>query len=832
MSYVGSTADAVNNEDDPSGLNCVASANCYIGNIDARLIKLGYEPVACVGKQPVAVRWQQRPNTPEGIAAERAEHPRAGNTGLRTGRLVGVDIDLREPGHAEAIRKLAYDVLGVTDMVRIGSKGAMLCYRNETPIGKITISDMEAVGGRPRRRVLVEILGQGQEFVAYGTHPDTGKPFEWPYATMDAEPLWRPWADLVETTPEKLREFTRGAAALLTDLGYTDIKISDPATHRGARDAKRREDRRPVPKDYLIEMLARVPPECPRTEWIGAIGGIQATNLADLTEGDMDGELVEIAKAWSRGDYCGEGPANWAGDDDVEAAFWSLKPDREGGSTFGTLYHVAGKHGWKKPAPGSSDERGSAETFAEAIRTLPADTDVAEGGRAPGLTIVGQPLPASEDELATGFAKHMADRLRYVDGWGKWFAFDGQRWAPIPTPTVWNKVRDLTRPYILTLDPTKYSDATLRKLLGKATISNVEQLARGTLMETDAAFDADAWSLNTPAGIVDLRTGKLRRADPLAFCTKMTAVAPGGDCPLWRKFLGEVTDGNVELQAYLQRLAGYSLIGEVREHVLVFLYGTGGNGKGVFLGTLGALLGDYAAVAPIDTFTETRSERHPTDMAKLRGARLVTSQETDEGRAWAEAKIKALTGGDKIAARFMRQDFFEFTPQFTLLIAGNHKPKLHNVDEAMRRRLHMVPFTTTIGPEKRDPDLPNKLKAEWPGILQWAIEGCLEYQRIGLAAPAAVTKMTASYLEDQDPLGAWFEAWCIEGGDAWSSRADLYRNYAAYAHSSGEDVEKAAKFYSRLESRGLRQDRGPRPARVRGFVGVSLRPSSDTDIAY
>jgi putative DNA primase/helicase len=199
------------------------AVNPIFATIAPRLIELGYEPMACIGKRPVADRWQQRPNTPEAIAAEGAAHPYASNTGLRTGHLVGVDIDLREAKHAEAIIRLAYDVLGVTDMERIGSKGAMLCYRNETPIGKLIIKGLPPVG---KETTLLEILGTGQQFVAYGIHPDTGKAYEWPNAAVWSEPLKRPWGDLVETTPDKLREFTQRAAAMLTDLGYTDIKIN------------------------------------------------------------------------------------------------------------------------------------------------------------------------------------------------------------------------------------------------------------------------------------------------------------------------------------------------------------------------------------------------------------------------------------------------------------------------------------------------------------------------------------------------------------------------------------------------------------------------------
>ena len=193
---------------------------------------------------------------------------------------------------------------------------------------------------------------------------------------------------------------------------------------------------------------------------------------------------------------------------------------------------------------------------------------------------------------------------------------------------------------------------------------------------------------------INLITGKPTPHIPTDYCTKVAGAQPDGigHCPRWRTFLDQVTGGDTELAAYLQRVAGYCLTGHTSEHALFFLYGTGANGKSVFVNTLAGIMGDYAVTAPMDTFTESRNERHPTEIAMLRGARLVTASETQAGRNWNEALIKVLTGGDRVRARFMRQDFFEFTPQFKLMISGNHKPALRNVDEAIRRRLHLIPF--------------------------------------------------------------------------------------------------------------------------------------------
>lgn len=211
---------------------------------------------------------------------------------------------------------------------------------------------------------------------------------------------------------------------------------------------------------------------------------------------------------------------------------------------------------------------------------------------------------------------------------------------------------------------------------------------------------------------LDLRTGKAYPHRKEDYMTKISAVAADEDCPipLWTAFLDTVTAGDKELQSYLQRVAGYCMTGVTTEHALFFLYGTGANGKSVFLNTLRGIWGSYAAVASMSTFIETRYEQHPTDLAMLAGVRLVITQEVEKGQAWAEAKINLMTGGDPITARYMRKDFFTYTPKFKLLIAGYHKPSLRSVNEAVRRRFHLVPFVVTIPPTRRDKDCPKSLK--------------------------------------------------------------------------------------------------------------------------
>lgn len=417
---------------------------------------------------------------------------------------------------------------------------------------------------------------------------------------------------------------------------------------------------------------------------------------------------------------------------------------------------------------------------------------------------IEEPAPPaySEEALALEFADRHNFYLRYVAAWSQWLLWDGKVWREEKTLIVYDLCRKLCREFASACND---KELTKRQLASSKTVAGVISLVRSDrrIAATIDQWDCGDWLLNTPGGVVDLKTGKLLIAGPGDYLTKITATAPGGDCPRWRAFLARVTNGDEDLQAYLQRVAGYCLTGLTREHALFFLFGHGANGKSVFVDTLMFVVGDYAKGAPIETFVASSSDRHPTEIAGLRGARLVTAVETEEGRRWAESKIKALTGGDRITARFMRQDFFEYMPQFKLIIAGNHKPSLRSVDEAIRRRFNLIPFTVTIPAEERDATLTEKLRAEAPGILAWAIEGCLKWQRNGLSPPKAVTEATAHYLEAEDAVAEWIEACCLRDPQAFETSAALFASWKGWAERSGEAAGSQKRFVQALEAHGL-----------------------------
>jgi len=435
----------------------------------------------------------------------------------------------------------------------------------------------------------------------------------------------------------------------------------------------------------------------------------------------------------------------------------------------------------------------------------------------------------TEDAVASRFVDLFADKLRYCHSTGAWFEWNGVVWRRNETKLAFNWARVLARELSENASP-KEMKAAQKASFARAVEAFCQ--ADRVFAVTIDNWDRDPFKLGTPGGTVDLKTGLLSPADRDDGITKLTAVAPAetAHCPLWLKFLSESTGNDVGLIRYLQQWCGYALTGDTREHALVFVYGGGGNGKSVFLNTMSGIASQYAVVAPMDTFTASRDGRHPTDLAMLRGARLVIASETEEGKAWAEARIKQVTGGDEISARFMRQDFFTFKPQFKLTIVGNHKPVLQNVDEAARRRFNIIPFT--LKPEKPDRQLEAKLRDEWPGIFRWVIDGCLDWQAHGLIRPESIVTATNEYFEEQDLFGQWLEECCdVERNNPhkWENATVLLESWRAYAESAGEKPATTRSMSNTLVSRGFSKKRVTGGATA--YTGLMLKlkgaPSRD-----
>ena len=287
----------------------------------------------------------------------------------------------------------------------------------------------------------------------------------------------------------------------------------------------------------------------------------------------------------------------------------------------------------------------------------------------------------SEDAIALTFADRYADQLRYVTDWGRWLNWNGSVWKPDTINRVFTMARKVCRDAAAACDQPRVATA----IASAKTVAAVERLARcdQRLATIGEQWDVKPFLLSVPEGVVDLRTGITGQPNRDDLLTQMAACAvapPGTPHPLWTRFLDRITDHNAELTGFLQRYIGYCATGDISEHSFIFAYGTGANGKGTFINTISEMFGEHATVADMGTFIASTSDRHPTDVAKLRGSRLVVAQETQEGRRWNETKLKAMTGGDMMTARFMRQDFFDFKPTFKLFIIGNHRRNARRMD--------------------------------------------------------------------------------------------------------------------------------------------------------
>ncbi|WP_083838494.1 DNA primase family protein [Solidesulfovibrio carbinoliphilus] len=413
------------------------------------------------------------------------------------------------------------------------------------------------------------------------------------------------------------------------------------------------------------------------------------------------------------------------------------------------------------------------------------------------------------------FAKANAADTRYVWVWQLWFLFDDVRWQEDKVGSIYQKaiatLRDLADQAKQLLPP-KTAGYIIEHTLSsesRASLGNMLALAKShpALAAVPEMFDADPWLLNLPNGTMDLKQQTFRSHAREDMLTKVAGVAydPTSTCPLWLAFLVTIMAGNQALIGFLQRFAGYTLVGEVSEQSLILLYGTGANGKSVFLEILRFVLGEYAMQADFTTFTATKGQNVRNDIARLVGARFVTAVESEYGTPLAEAVIKQVTGGEPIVARFLFKEFFQFYPQFTLWLASNHKPIIKGGDHGIWRRIKLVPFAVTIPPEQQDSDLPSKLKAEAPGILNWMLEGSREWQRQGLNPPAEVMAAVSEYRGEMDLLAEFLDEKCVLGLGEKVKAKDLYKAYREFCEAEGEFVLGKKRFADLLLQRGFRK---------------------------
>ncbi|MES1047213.1 DNA primase [Heyndrickxia oleronia] len=349
-------------------------------------------------------------------------------------------------------------------------------------------------------------------------------------------------------------------------------------------------------------------------------------------------------------------------------------------------------------------------------------------------------------------------------------------------------------------------------------------------------FDSHKYLFNCDNGVIDLKTGELLPHNRELLLTKISPIPyiKGAECPNWIAFLESIfisSDGkpDYELIEFLQKAIGYSLTGITKEQVMFFLFGNGRNGKSTFINTIQDLLGEYGRQTNSDTFLKKKNDSGiNNDVARLDGARFVSAVESEEGQQLSEAMVKQITGGEKMSARFLRQEYFEFTPEFKIFFTTNHKPIVKGGDNGIWRRIKLIPFTVTIPEEKVDADLPEKLKNEMPGILNWAVEGCLKWQREGLKDPKTVKEATDDYREDMDILGPFIAENCVVNPNGKIEAKSLYENYTKWCYSNHEIELKSRQFYRQLEVRGFKKENGAKNKVF--FHGITLNEYAGSNL--
>jgi putative DNA primase/helicase len=449
------------------------------------------------------------------------------------------------------------------------------------------------------------------------------------------------------------------------------------------------------------------------------------------------------------------------------------------------------------------------------------------------------PSELTDDYLARRFVDRYGDRLRFCPLWGSWLEYDGTRWCRDATNTPLRLARETVRSlheYVSRIkdrgDRQKFTDA-VRRTESRRAIEAILRLAQSDerVVVLPEVFDQDVTLLNCRNGTLDLFTEDFRQHDPSDLLTKITPVDydPAATCRTWDAFLTRVMGEDAETIAFLRRVTGYSLTGDVSEHCMFLMFGNGRNGKSVFLNALLHVSGDYGMTAPSTLLTSAGRNQHPTALADLNGMRLVVVSEPNEGR-FDEALVKSMTGGDSIRARHMHSDFHEFQPTHKFLMASNHKPEVRDAGLAIWRRLRLITFGVTIPLDEVDPALPAKLQAEASGILNWAVRGCKEWRERRLETPEKVRQDTMAYRDTMDRLGGFLTECCVQGPSFCVKSTDLYASYQAWCTRSrvdlGDRVKSIKEFGALLDQKGIYDKKRS----VMFRLGIALK-GTDTGVA-
>lgn len=437
---------------------------------------------------------------------------------------------------------------------------------------------------------------------------------------------------------------------------------------------------------------------------------------------------------------------------------------------------------------------------------------------------------------AERFIHQHKDKVRFCHKWKKWLVWNGQRWAIDDTAAIYRMAQQTARS--IYAEAGRQLDEEKRQALSQWAVMSeraqrIEAIVNLASKQEAVAvlpddLDKDLFLLTVNNGTLDLRTGILRAHNRADLITKLAPVDydPNAEMPLVKEFLLEIMDSSGEMISFIQRMLGYSLTGDTREQILPICYGVGANGKTTLLGMFQEMLGDYATAASTGMLMVKRNESIACDLAVLKGARFVTASEVEDGQRFAESKVKELTGGDLITARHLYGDPFTFKPNFKIWLCVNHKPTIRGTDMGIWRRVQLIPFTVVIPKERQDKGLPLKLRQELPGLLAWAVAGCLEWQKNGLGVPNAVEQATRGYKDEMDVLGQFISERCTVNESMSTQSSQFYAAWKKWCEANGETERSNKWLTQRMEEKGFVTKRRKNGMRV---FGIGVKSEDDTD---
>lgn len=417
--------------------------------------------------------------------------------------------------------------------------------------------------------------------------------------------------------------------------------------------------------------------------------------------------------------------------------------------------------------------------------------------------------------------------IKYCHKARRWYIWNGKYWQLDQSGMIVRKAKKTLRSIIK--ETASITDDDQRKAMlqhiktseNAFRVRSMIELAQSEdgISISPEEFDADNYLLNCQNGTLDLRTGSLLPHSREHLITRIIPVTydPEAKCPKWKVFLNRIFAGDKKLIRFVQKAIGYSLTGNILMHCLFILYGTGRNGKSTLVNVIQKMLGEYGQSMRSETLLSKRSDGIPNDIARLKGARFVAAMEADRRRSLAEAQIKQLTGGDRITARFLRQEYFDFDPTHKIWLSVNHKPKMKDNDLAIWSRIRLIPFNVTIPPHEQNPNLTDELTEELPGILAWAVRGCLAWQKNGLEAPDAVKNATASYRQEMDAVQQFLDEECEIRKDAYVFLKHLHENYIEWCENNVIEPLSKSEFQSAIDSRDFRKVRANKGMRYYGL---------------